>query len=159
MRFLSYFLLCFFVITANSGAIAKKAINGSGLPVPRFVDTKSSRVNMRVGPGNNYKIIWTYTKKAFPLKVVAEFDFWRKVQDVDGAEGWVHRSMVMPGRSVFFSEKITSFYENMNDETPVCYVERGVVGTVLSEEKQGWVKVKLPTIKGWVRKKSLWGIL
>lgn len=147
------------MVTASPGVTAKKVINGSGLPVPRFVDTKSSRVNMRVGPGNNYKILWAYTKKGFPLKVVAEFDFWRKVQDPDGTEGWVHRSMVTPSRSVFFSDKITSFYENMNDETPVCYVEKGVVGAVLSEEKQGWVKVKVRDIKGWVRKKSLWGIL
>ena len=42
---------------------AKLVVQGSGLPVPRFVTLKSDKVNMRVGPGREYQLTWVYTKR------------------------------------------------------------------------------------------------
>ena len=72
----------------------KTVIRGSGLPVPRFVSLKSDVVNMRVGPGHEYPLQWVYLRKNLPLKVISEFDVWRKVVDHEGETGWVHGQLV-----------------------------------------------------------------
>ena len=60
---------------------AKLVVQGSGLPVPRFVTLKSDDINMRVGPGREYPLAWVYKRKGLPVKVIAESDVWRKVAD------------------------------------------------------------------------------
>src|SRR5262245_138819 len=65
----------------------------SGLPVPRFVSLKAGRVNVRNGPGEDYKVSWVFTKPALPVEIIAEFDTWRRVRDSDGAVGWVFHSL------------------------------------------------------------------
>ena len=34
----------------------------SGLPLPRFVTTRSTPINVRVGPGTKYAVAWVYVK-------------------------------------------------------------------------------------------------
>src|SRR5450759_14844 len=60
----------------------------SGLPVPRFVSLKAGRVNVRVGPGEDYKIAWIFTRPGLPIEVIQEFDNWRRIRDSDGTVGW-----------------------------------------------------------------------
>tara|TARA_A100001015_G_C14593414_1_gene557608 strand:- start:326 stop:595 length:270 start_codon:yes stop_codon:yes gene_type:complete len=45
----------------------------TGLPIPRFVSVKSSKVNVRRGPSSTYQIDWVYTRMGVPLKVTAEY--------------------------------------------------------------------------------------
>ncbi|MCP5118245.1 MAG: hypothetical protein GY953_46110, partial [bacterium] len=72
-----------------AGASPGVEIGPSGLPVPRFVSLKSSRVNVRVGPGESYGIAWVFVKPGLPIEVVQEYDNWRRIRDADGAMGWV----------------------------------------------------------------------
>ena len=62
----------------SAGAVQAVAAVGkpttSGLPVPRFVSLKAGRVNVRVGPGEDYKIAWIFTKPGLPIEVVQEYD-------------------------------------------------------------------------------------
>ena len=51
----------------------------TGLPLPRFVSLKAGRVNVRVGPGEDYKIAWVFTKPGLPIEVVQEYDTWRQI--------------------------------------------------------------------------------
>ncbi|WP_404400717.1 SH3 domain-containing protein [Pelagibacterium halotolerans] len=71
----------------------------TGLPMPRFVSVGSAPVNVRVGPGTNYDIAWIFVRPNVPVEIVQEFDTWRKIRDVDGAEGWVHQSLVVGART------------------------------------------------------------
>src|SRR5690606_27195122 len=71
----------------------------SGLPLPRFVSLKSSRVNMRVGPGVNYAVDWMYLKSGLPMEIIQEYDNWRKVRDADGAEGWINQALLSGRRT------------------------------------------------------------
>ena len=73
--------------------------NPSGLPLPRFATTRSTPINVRVGPGTRYNIAWVYVKAGTPVEIVQEFDTWRKIRDVDGAEGWVHQNMLSGKRA------------------------------------------------------------
>lgn len=69
------------------------------LPLPRFATTRSTPINVRVGPGTRYDIAWVYVKAGTPVEIVQEFDTWRKIRDVDGSEGWVHQNLLSGKRA------------------------------------------------------------
>ena len=66
----------------------------TGLEIPRYVSLKSDDANIRVGPSKNYPIEIKYIKKNYPLKVLDEYEEWRKVEDVNNNIGWIHKSLI-----------------------------------------------------------------
>lgn len=74
--------------------LAAAAEGPSGLPLPRFATTRSTPINVRVGPGTKYGVAWVYVKAGTPVEIVQEFDTWRKIRDFDGSEGWVHQNLL-----------------------------------------------------------------
>jgi len=91
-------LLCAMAPVLPAPALAQTN-TPSGLPLPRFVTTRSSPINVRVGPGVKYEVAWEYLKDGVPVEIVQEFDTWRKIRDVDGSEGWVHQNLLQGGRA------------------------------------------------------------
>jgi SH3-like domain-containing protein len=91
------------IIAATGLAVARaRAAEGpSGLPLPRFVTTRSTPVNVRVGPGIKYEVAWVYLKAGTPVEIIQEFDTWRKIRDVDGSEGWLHQNLLQGSRAGF----------------------------------------------------------
>ncbi|MCR6656456.1 MAG: SH3 domain-containing protein [Opitutus sp.] len=77
--------------------LAVAADDQSGLPLPRFVTTRSNPINVRVGPGTNYDVAWVYVKAGTPVEIIQEFDTWRKIRDADGSEGWLHQNLLRAG--------------------------------------------------------------
>ena len=51
------------------------------------------KVNIRSGPGSNYRVKYEYGQ-GFPLKVVSSKGQWVKVQDFENDIGWVHRDLL-----------------------------------------------------------------
>jgi SH3-like domain-containing protein len=86
------------ILIAASPVIAAPA-NPSGLPLPRFVTTRSTPINVRVGPGTKYDVAWVYVKAGTPVEIIQEFDTWRKIRDVDGSEGWLHQNLLVGNRA------------------------------------------------------------
>ncbi|WP_417578825.1 SH3 domain-containing protein [Pelagibacterium sp.] len=82
-------------------ALAQNAQVGasSGLPIPRFVSIRNAPINIRVGPGTQYDIAFTFVRPSVPVEITAEFDTWRRIRDVEGDEGWVHQSLVVGDRT------------------------------------------------------------
>src|SRR5690606_37880107 len=80
-------------------AAAAAAETPSGLPLPRFVTTRSTPINVRVGPGTKYDVSWIYKVAGTPVEIIQEFDVGRKIRDVDGSEGWVHQTMLSGNRA------------------------------------------------------------
>lgn len=83
---------------AAPAPVFAQADNPSGLPLPRFVSTRSNPINVRVGPGTKYDIAWNYLVSGIPVEIIQEFDTWRKIRDADGSEGWVHQSLLVGTR-------------------------------------------------------------
>ena len=73
--------------------------NSTGRPLPRFVSLRATVVNLRTGPGVRYPVDWVYESKYLPIEVIAEFENWRKVRDVQGTQGWIHQSMLSSRRT------------------------------------------------------------
>ncbi len=129
----------------------------TGLPLPRFVTLSSGKINMRVGPGSRYPIDWVYTRRGMPVEVVAEYELWRKVRDVDGTEGWVLKHMVSSKRSAIVTVAVATLRREPDDTAPpVLYAKKGVQG-VLDECRKEWCELDVDGSKGWLRKSSLWG--
>lgn len=122
-----------------------------------FVSLKSSEVNMRVGPGKEYPIIWIFMRANLPMLLIAEFDQWRKVRFVDNTEGWVHKNMISQKNTVIVSEDNVLMYRYSSTSNPIARVEKNVVLRVLKRESN-WVKVEINNMKGWIQRKSLWGV-
>jgi SH3-like domain-containing protein len=131
----------------------------TNLPLPRFVSLKGSEGNARRGPGLTHRIDWVFTRAGMPLKITAEFENWRRVEDQEGAGGWVHYSLLSGVRSVLFTLDMAEFHEAPDDSAMVvAQAEQGVVGRVL-ECKAGWCRIAIDGQRGWVRTSALWGVL
>jgi len=127
------------------------------LPIPRFVTIKSGKVNVRVGPGTHFPLKWVYTKSSLPVEIIAEFDTWRKVRDMDGSEGWVHQNMLVGKRNVLIKKNCLMNGKPCDQSRPVAKVnENAILQLVRSDD--GWCLLKSGKIKGWIKKEHCWGI-
>jgi len=130
----------------------------SGLPVPRFVSLRSAQINVRVGPGKDYPIEWVYMRANLPVEIIAEFENWRKIKDIEGAEGWVHQSMLTGNRHALVQKSIQNLKDQpRNDGQVIALIEPDVMVRV--QKCQGeWCRVQVDTHKGWLPKEALWGV-
>ena len=66
----------------------------AGEVFPRNASLKRGEVNVRSGPGTQYPILWVYWRAGYPVELLARFDNYLKIRDLEGEEGWVHQAMV-----------------------------------------------------------------
>lgn len=137
-------------------APAKGAV--TSLPIPRYVSLKGSEGNARRGPGLTHRIDWVFTRSGMPLRVTAEHENWRRVEDAEGLGGWVHYSLLSGVRSVLVAEDMASFLARPDDRANLVFqAELGVIGRLM-ECQPDWCRVNVEGEKGWVRKAALWGV-
>ena len=128
--------------------------------VPRFVTAKSDHVNARKGPGATYPIGWVLVQKYQPLKVIAEFEDWRKTEDMSGYVGWVHSSVLSTKRSVIITCKNKcNLWKSASDSSKVAAVLEEGLRCSLEKVKYSFCKVKCKNHKGWIEHKNIWGLL
>jgi SH3-like domain-containing protein len=139
---------------------APAAGGGSGLPIPRFVSLRATEANMRAGPGEQYPIKWTYRRQGLPLEVTAEYEHWRRVRDWQGAEGWMHSSMLTGKRSIIVTGDVRPLHAEPDPGSGVlARIEGKVVGRLLGCPKGGdWCQVQVAGVKGWLRRNEMWGV-
>ncbi len=138
---------------------ADEKFRSTEFPLPRFVSLRSEKVYARTGPGLRYPVRWTYMRDGLPVEVVKEFDAWRKIRDIDGEEGWVHRSLVSGNRTALVIEDRTvPMQRQASAHSPViARIEPRAVLNLHTCE-QDWCLLEAQGFKGWVQRKSLWGI-
>ena len=81
----------------------------TNLPLPRYVTLKGGEGNARRGPSLTHRIDWTFTLSGMPLKITAEHENWRRVEDADGVGGWVHYALLSGTRAVLVTEDMAEF--------------------------------------------------
>jgi len=134
----------------------------SGLPVPRFVSLKSARVNVRVGPGEDYRVAWVFVKPGLPIEVIQEFDNWRRIRDSDGQVGWVFQSLLSGKRTAVVApwqggEPRPIRASATTEARITAYLEPGVVGEV-ERCADGWCQISGQGYAGWIARDQLWGV-
>ncbi len=151
---------------------AREVGKETGLPLPRFVILKSNKSNLRNGAGMKYAINWTYLKKGYPMEVIAEFENWRKLRDIDGTEGWINENLITGKRNVLIisnkfevnptkyklkQQEMFLFRYPDENSYPVVRVEFGVIGNIKKCDID-WCKIKVDKYTGWIRKANIWGV-
>lgn len=130
----------------------------TSLPLPRFVSLKTGEGNARRGPGLTHRIDWVFTRAGMPLRITAEYEHWRRVEDAEGAGGWVHYSLLSGVRSVLVLRDMAEFRQLPDPNADVLFqAEMGVIGKVV-ECRGGWCRVSVDGDKGWVEEAALWGV-
>lgn len=131
----------------------------TNLPIPRFVSLKGNEGNARRGPSLTHRIDWVFTTPGMPLKVTAEYENWRRVEDADGMGGWVHYALLSGVRSVLVTGDLAEFRDKPTRAAGVAYqAERGVVGRLM-ECDPDWCRINVQGEKGWIEKTALWGAI
>ena len=130
----------------------------TNLPLPRYVSLKTGQGNARRGPGLTHRIDWVFTRAGMPLKVTAEYEHWRRVEDQDGAGGWVHYSLLSGVRAVLVTTDMSQFRASPAQDAEVLFqAELNVVGKLLACTAE-WARVVVDGEKGWAKKADLWGV-
>ena len=134
-------------------------IVATGLPVPRWVTVKAGRVNVRRGPSLEHAILWTYVKPGVPVEVIAEYDAWRRIRDVDGATGWVRAALLDGRRNVLVHGRVNTAILDAPkaDAVAVAFAEPGLVARLVGCEGE-WCEVSTRGYDGYVARDRLWGV-
>lgn len=128
------------------------------LPVPRFVTLGSDQVNIRTGPGLRYPVKLILKKEGLPVEIVKEFDVWRQIRDMEGDEGWVHKSLLSGKRSVIIKGHIQTLHKKPEEGSrPIVKLEPGVVAG-LDRCDNEWCYLKVASYKGWINREYVWGV-
>ncbi|PKQ10541.1 MAG: aspartyl-trna synthetase [Alphaproteobacteria bacterium HGW-Alphaproteobacteria-1] len=130
----------------------------TGLTLPRYVSLKASEANVRRGPSQTHRIDWVFKRRDMPLRVTAEFGHWRRVEDRDGAGGWVHYTLLSGVRTVIVEDDMLDLFARPDPGTMVmARLEAGVIAR-LSECGPDWCALSADGHRGWARKAALWGV-
>ncbi len=147
----------FILLYSNINFASKGPI--TGLDLPRFVSLKSDDSNVRVGPSKNYPILRKYIVKNYPLKIIEEYDDWRKIIDFQNNTGWVHKSIIKGERyGIIISEKKNNI--NIHNTSKGKIIGQVTINSIVSVPKckLSWCFVSINNQGGWVEKKNIWGI-
>ncbi len=130
----------------------------TNLPLPRYVSLKSNEGNARRGPGLTHRIDWVFSRAGMPLRVTAEYENWRRVEDSEGVGGWVHYALISGTRTALITEPLLDLRATPRiDATVVLRAEAGVVARLL-ECRLEWCRLNIDGTAGWAMKTALWGV-
>ena len=137
----------------------KESINGSGLKIPRMVSLKNSLSYMRSGPGKEFPVKFELKQKGYPLKVIAEFNNWRKVITFSKISGWVHTQLLSSFRTGLITR--TCFLKTIpsNSSNSIAKLLPNLLINV-NKCNEEWCKIEIIKKKkyvGWVQKANIWG--
>ncbi len=162
LRSLAVIALAFVMTAAAHGPLAAQSVDGTGLPVPRFVSLKADKVNVRNGPNRNHDVAWVFSRAGLPVEVTAEFETWRRIRDSDGSEGWVYHSMLSARRTALVApwkkEGTVALLASPEDGAKVkAQLEPGVLGS-LKDCDGKFCRFTGDGFEGFVPQSDLFGI-
>ena len=130
----------------------------TNLPIPRYVSLRSSEINVRRGPGLDYRKDWVFRRAGLPVQVIEEYGDWRRIVDQDEATGWVYHAMITGRRTVLITADRVFFREDPTETAAAtAQAEEGVVAS-LRKCGPDWCEVEAEGHRGWVPKSALWGV-
>ena len=132
--------------------------NGNPKKVPRYVSLKGSEGNARRGPSLSHRIDWVFRHAGMPLRVVGEFGHWRRVEDRDGAGGWVHYQLLSGVRTAIIQQDMVELRARPDLNAGVIAMAEGGAIVRLGECNAGWCQISGAGAKGWVEKAAIWGV-
>jgi SH3-like domain-containing protein len=126
---------------------------------PYWASIASGQAVTRTGPGKNYPAVWLYQRRDLPVRVVKKYDNWRRIQDPDGAQGWMLVTLLSDRRTAIVKPgQPRPVRVGPYDSAKVEYLaEHGVVGRV-SKCADGWCRIEIGRRDGYIRTSDIWGV-
>jgi len=130
----------------------------TGLPIPRYVTLKGGEGNARRGPGLTHRIDWVFTTAGTPLRITAEYENWRRVEDFEGMGGWIHFTLLSGVRGIIVTKDMAEFHVLPDEVSPVAFqAEAGALAKIMTCSVD-WCRVRVDGEKGWALKADFWGV-
>lgn len=127
-------------------------------PLPRYVSLKGAEARARRGPGADHRVDWIYQRPGLPLKVTAEYENWRRVEDAEGVGGWMHYALLSPTRTAMVVQDLAELRSSPDPGAAVlARAETGVIARI-HECRPDWCRISRDGLRGWVPKTALWGV-
>lgn len=143
-------LLALLCLSSEASAQEKKP--------PYWASIVPNQARIRTGPGRNFPAIWQYQRSGLPVKVVATFPAWRKIQDPEGAQGWMQANMLSEDRTGMVMGEIRPLRGRPEAGAAVVWrAAPGVVGK-LRGCSEGWCDFDVKGRRGWIEAAHLWGV-
>jgi len=126
---------------------------------PHFASLRVDKAYLREGPTFAHRVLWIYRRKGYPVRVIATFDVWRRVEDSDGTRGWMNASMLTDRRTVLVTahKKVGLRSSAAATSRLVAWVEPGVVAALKACEVSA-CKIAVAGVDGWIDKNDIWGV-
>jgi SH3-like domain-containing protein len=113
---------------------------------------------MRRGPSSTHRVDWVIKRRHLPLRVTGEYGLWRRVEDRDGASGWMHHALLSGRRTAIVQAELLPLHRRPAPDAPLrARLEAGVV-VHLRRCDGSWCRVEAQGIGGWARQAALWGL-
>lgn len=126
--------------------------------VPYWASVGEEVARMRTGPSMDFPVKWVYKRKDLPVKVIARLSIWRKVEDPDGDQGWMHVRLLSPVRTaVVIGAGVASLRDAPSAGARIAWrVEPGVVGRI-DDCGKGWCRFDVAGRSGYIEDARLYG--
>ncbi|WP_375420325.1 SH3 domain-containing protein [uncultured Sphingomonas sp.] len=127
--------------------------------VPYYASISAGRARMRTGPARTYPASWLYQRADLPVKVIAIFKEWRRVEDPDGTQGWMQANLLSENRTAIVRGP-QPLEMREKPETGARLQWRAAPGVVgrLSRCAAGWCRFDVKGQAGFVEIAGLWGV-
>lgn len=124
---------------------------------PYWASISAGKARMRTGPGRQFPASWLYQRAGLPVKVVETFPNWRKVQDPDGATGWMQANLLSEQRTAIVRGEVRPMRARPDIGAAISWrAEPGVVGT-LTDCAGGWCRFEVNGKAGYIETSHIWG--
>jgi SH3-like domain-containing protein len=126
---------------------------------PYWASITANDALMRTGPGQNYPAVWRYVRRGMPMRVVETYPNWRKLQDPEGATGWMLVRLLSDARTgMVTGSEPRPLHADPDDGSRVRYrAEPGVIGRI-EGCADGWCELDVDGRRGFIRENFLWGV-
>lgn len=126
---------------------------------PYWASIDAGQALMRTGPAQTYPATWLYVRPDLPIRVIGVRGDWRRVEDPDGATGWMLVRLLSDQRSgIVRGQEPQPMHSEPTLSSVVSYrAEPGVVGRV-SRCADGWCLFDVGGRRGYIQVDMLWGV-
>lgn len=147
----------FALILLSLAVAGPAAAQSDPVKLPYWASISVDEARMRKGPSPDVPVIWEYRRKDLPVRVVARFETWRKIEDPDGTQGWMAARLLSRTRTAIVTGEIRPLREDASVAAAVVYrAEPGVVGRI-TECGDGWCRFDVRGRIGWIQTDHIWG--
>ncbi len=123
-----------------------------------FLTLRNDKVNLRQGPSFDYPVKIFYKKKFLPVLVIEKSDNFRKIKDHENNSGWIHISQLSKKKAaITIDDDLILFSNSTVYSNPLAVIKKGRL-VKINKCKDEWCKISSGEFKGWLEKKSLWGL-